>query len=167
MTDDPNRPMSQNDARQLVYGAVTKSLENDTAASESVRTRATAVLTASGLMTAFLVGIGIKTHGSNANPFPGWAIILLGITLLVIASLTMMILWPMRNWGYGASAKIFQEKLANSTPDQATEDMVTEMIQGHVSNLNDLKTKFAMFRASVLAFACEIAILVVVLWQVR
>jgi hypothetical protein len=88
------------DPRQaLVYNEAVRTLEQQQAVIESIRTRAGILLSAAAIATAFLSGIVVTKHRLDVL---GW---LATVAFVGVVGLCMAILWPTREWKFRANPK--------------------------------------------------------------
>jgi len=158
---------SSDDLIGRAYDTVAQALEHDSSALESLRNRSTAILSAASLITAFIVGLDYHFGSQHtALTFPKWAVFTLAALLLVIASLTTLILWPIEEFAFGPSPTLLLEHSeATSNPSAAIKDIAERCMKSHVCNLDKMKPRYVMFRYSSLALMLEMAILIVVLFS--
>ncbi|KOU26228.1 hypothetical protein ADK49_04015 [Streptomyces sp. WM6349] len=106
-------------------------MASQTSAFESLRTRASGILSVAALVTSFSAGLGLV----NADPtrgrlLPDWAPwTLLGL-LLTLGGCAFLILLPTRQWLHGPSARIIMEMWADgATNTNAKVELTGAMVE--------------------------------------
>ena len=161
MADDT----SWDDVVKIAYEAVATSLEHDSATTESLRGRATAVLSASTVMTAFVIGLDYHV-GKADTPlnFPTWAVVSLTIVLAIISACCVRILWPIHEFAFGPSAEKIMKSMANGVaPIVGLKAITLECQASHQRNVDKLKGRYRLFQISETMLIAEIGILIAVL----
>jgi hypothetical protein len=160
---------TSDDVVKIAYEAISSSLEHDTSTTESLRSRATAVLSAATVMTAFVIGLDYHVGKSNSPlSFPTWAVFSLTAVLAIISICSVRILWPIHEFAYGPSSEKILAKLdAHSSPIASLRDITTACQTSHKSNLGKLKGRYILFQVSEAMLIAEVGILIAVLWSAR
>jgi hypothetical protein len=146
----------------LAYDAVTERLNSQSVTLESLRTRATGILSVAALVTAFAAGIGmINTDPDKGKLLPTWAPwTLLGI-LFVMGWCVMRVLWPYQRWGYGPSASvILQLREAGMSEDAVRHRVTIEMLVARERNEDQLVRRALAYRGAIVLLLAETLVLV-------
>jgi hypothetical protein len=111
----PVTPASTTNAKsyELVYTESVRLLAQQSTVLESLRTRATFLLSTTTLALTFSAGVGLL--GQGAKPLPSWILVVMLIVFVLIAGCTFAILWP-GHWGFGISANDVIDHYVESVP---------------------------------------------------
>ena len=82
-------------------------------------------------------------------------------TLVGVATLCMVVLWPVRQWSYGPDAKKILDRVTlGDDVDRVRRFVVDELLTGRRSNSGALKVRHYCYRFAVLGLVVEAAIVV-------
>jgi hypothetical protein len=160
-------PQAVDPVLELAYDAVTERLKSQSTTLESLRTRATGILSVGALVTSFAAGIGmINTDPAKGDLLPTWAPwVLLGI-LFVMGYFVMVVLWPYKKWGYGPSGRvILQLRELGKSEDEVREMVTSEMLAARQRNEEQLVMRAWAYRGAVVLLLAETLVLVAAIAQ--
>ncbi|MER6557871.1 hypothetical protein ABT300_08900 [Streptomyces sp. NPDC001027] len=146
----------------LAYEALSARLNSQSTTLESLRTRATGILSVAALVTSFAAGIGmINTDPEKGDLLPTWAPwALLGI-LTVMGYCVMRVLWPYKRWAYGPSGKVIIELWEkNRTENEVREVVAREMVRARDRNEGQVVKRAWYYRGAVVLLLAETLTLV-------
>jgi hypothetical protein len=148
---------------ELAYDAVIKLLSIQDGSLGNLRTRATGLLSVAALVTTFSTGLGlINLDPAKAPIFPTWTALLLLAILVVIGVLSMIILWPIRHWRYGANPTIILQKSEQEkTEEEIRRDITLDLISGLEKNRGHLRIRFICYQWAVIFLLVEVVTLVI------
>jgi hypothetical protein len=159
--DDPGGAMS--DSRlQLAYDAAVGLLSVQSGTLGNLRNRATGLLSVAALATTFSAGLGLINQDPTKGPiFPGWAAVLLLAILVAIGVLSMIILWPVRDWGYCVDPTILLEKVyQQKNEDEIRQEIVLELAPTVATNQEGIELRSVCYRWGVGLLVMEVLVLV-------
>lgn len=150
---------------KLAYDAADRLLLHQQAVLQGIRTRATGVVATAALLVTVPYGLGFATRPGDSDtlrgsPFPLWASwTLLGI--LVAVSLTALAtLWPIEGWTFTANAtRIVKLRDDGQGEVFVLKDQIEAMTSGAQKNRDLIKSKQALYQASIGLMLLEAAIL--------
>lgn len=149
------------DRLKLAYDAAAAHLGQQDATLGNLRNRATAVLSAAALVTSFSAGVGLlNTDSAKGSVFPVWGSVTLLMIVIAIGVLTMMIVWPVKGWVYGAAPAVILAETASSRDiDTILRDAATSLVSGIAGNAKVIDRRLQYFRLAVVLVIVEIAVL--------
>lgn len=156
-------PLAAADPRlQLEYEAAADTLKMQSATLDSLRSRATNVLSTAALLTSFSAGIGLlNLDPKRGATFPLTAAIGLLAVTIGIGILVTRVHWPV-TFHHGPSASRMQElRLAGKSESQVRDNLVGEMLKGASENRTALTNKVKAFQLGSILLLVDVVILLV------
>lgn len=128
----------------------------------NTRTRANTLLTASALFVSFSVGVGlINTDPKKGAIFPAWLAIALLLLVVGVGVSVGIVLWPTKNWCFGADAEKIIKKIDEGKSEVDIRRYVTDaMINGADANIQMLERRQNAFRLAAFLLVVEVVVLV-------
>ncbi|GAA3800936.1 hypothetical protein GCM10022403_039010 [Streptomyces coacervatus] len=151
----------------LAYDAAVTRLASQTSAFESIRTRASGILSVAALVTSFSAGLGlVHTDPAKGKLLPGWAPwALLGI-LLMLGVCAILVMLPTRQWNHGPSArKIMDSWVRRTPPERAKARLVAVLVEAQNRNSWELRRRAISYRVAVVLLLSEVLTLVAAVAQ--
>jgi len=153
--------MPLEDRLQLAYTAAINQLARQNATLQNLRNRTMALLTVAALATSFSTGVGlINTSHSNGNIFPEWAAYLLLGLVVVIGTLCVYVLWPLKKFHYGPSATFVLRHIESGETIDVLGKALTEiMINGSKENDTGIDRRMKAFQFGAMFLVAEAGVL--------
>lgn len=162
MTQQGN-PLAAPDLRlQVEYEAAADTLKMQSATLDSLRSRATNVLSTAALLTSFSAGIGLlNLDPDRGATFPPAAAIGLLAVTIAIGVLVTRVHWSV-NFHHGPSASVMRElRVAGQGTDTIRDHVVGEMIKGAKENKRALDTRTSALQLGSILLLVDVVILLV------
>jgi hypothetical protein len=153
---------------RLAYDASVRAIEDQVQVLDDLRSRAATLLAASALVASFLGSRALAT-ADRIEPFSFNGLAVAGFVL--IAVLTLVILWPFR-LRFNVSAiemiEVIDSRAANSpiTMAETYRELAVQLEEIHLFNAVRMRLLFWLLRVAILALICEVVAWVFVLWSV-
>jgi hypothetical protein len=150
----------QSDPRHgLVYSEAVRTLEQQQAVVESLRSRAGTLLSAASIATSFLAGIAL-----SGRRLDGWGWAATG-SFVGLVGLCLAILWPTRRWIFRFNSKKLIRDYVEADPPATLSEMQRDLAI-HMENWADvnswkLRWLFSYFQAASLFLGAEVVFWIV------
>jgi len=144
----------------LAYDAAVAALDTQEDTLSNLRNRATTIISTSALVASFSATAGLlNTDVSQGQTVPVEARVTLFLLLVVIATLCMVVLWPVRNWSFGPDARQILAKVNEDVRVDAIRAFVVEaLLEGRSRNSKALQLKHRCYQSAVLALVLEASV---------
>ena len=158
MTADPA-------AWKLAYDAGVRILDAQDNTLGNIRTRSAAVLSVGAAVTTLAAAVGLlNVDPTKGRVLPvGAAWTALGVTVM-LAALSMYILWPVKAWNYGPDPGAMAVEIGRGRGEADLQQFVTtSMVGGIGSNRKAIKWRMYALEASIVLLAALVVVLVTAL----
>lgn len=148
---------------KLAYEASSARLTQQDGTLQSLRNRATGLLTFGALITSFAAGVGlINTGGGIAHSLPHWdAYALLGVIAL-IGLCSFYVLWPVDGFGFGPDAqRMLDRRCDGADVNVIALEMARRMVRGVTDNDHLIEPRMSAFRAGSVLLVVEVVLVVI------
>ena len=149
----------------LLYEAAIRTLDQQALTVESVRVRASVLLSAAAIATSFLAGIVLDANKPQLDTL-GWVAV--GCFVLIVG-LCLAILWPTREWKFRSNVKKLARDYVDSDPPATSSEMHRDLAL-HMENwaeVNAWKMRwlFYYFQAASILLGVEVVAWIADLWR--
>jgi hypothetical protein len=145
---------------ELVYTEAIRMLAQQNSVLESLRTRATYLLSTTTLALTFAGGAGLL--GQNAKPLPAWTLLVMLVGFLIVLGCTLVVLWP-GAWTFGVSAnQVIDDYIESPKPftlDRTRRNLAIFAEREYDENEKRLDRKFWAFEAGAIVLVADVVVL--------
>jgi hypothetical protein len=137
---------------KLAYQEAERAVTQQLALLDGLRTRAATLFGAANIATSFLAGVALKNQSLKPQSWVGLAM------FVVVALLTVAILWPRSNWSFELSGRKLVEYAhpKNYSLDEIYKKLAGYMERDYDQNQKRMDLMFLLFDIAAGALAIEI-----------
>lgn len=157
---DPPQPPAADERLELAYNAVLATLARQDATLTTLRNRAAAILSVAALLTSFSAGVGlVQSDRTKPHPFPTWAGYTLIGLIVAMAIATLVVLWPVGEWTFGAGAQLLLDRSAQGKSlDIVREETIVDLLVCKKENDGEFAKRMIFYKAALLLLPIEVVV---------
>ena len=164
---DPPPPHGSSDPAvwKLAYEAGIRILDAQDISLGNIRTRSAAVLSVGAAVTTLAAAVGLlNVDPTKGRVLPVGAAWVVMAVMVLLAALSMYVLWPVKAWNYGPDPGAMAVEIDRGRDEADLQRFVTtSMIGGVGSNRRAIKWRVYALEASILLLAAIVVVLVAAL----